>query len=307
MIVCFGSINLDLIFPVETLPGPGETLLSPMARLEPGGKGANQACAAARDGASVVMAGAVGDDPLAMAALVGLTGAGVDLDRVDRVQATTGCAAICVDRNGQNQIAVASGANLNARAGQVEDTLLGPQTTLLLQMEVDPAETAALLRRARRAQARIILNLAPALPIADDALRAVDLLVVNAGEAAWLGTRLGTGFNAGSLHQALGVAVLCTRGVQGSELASLEGRLTIEAHQVDVADTTAAGDCFTGVLAAGLDRGLPIRAALRRANLAGALCCTRVGTQASLPARAEIDGLLENAPEASSSEPDVAD
>ncbi len=234
MIVCFGSINLDLIFPVDTLPGPGETLLSPMARLEPGGKGGNQACAAARDGASVVMAGAVGRDPLADAALAGLAGAGVDLARVIRADATTGCAAICVDRNGQNQIAVASGANLHARAVQVEDSLLGPETTLLLQMEVAAEETAALIRRARRADARIILNLAPAGPIDADALRQVDLLVANAGEAAWLGARLGSGFNAGSLHEALGVAVLVTRGVQGSEYAAREGRLMIEAHEVDV-------------------------------------------------------------------------
>jgi ribokinase len=307
MIVCFGSVNLDLIFPVDALPRPGETTLSPMARLEPGGKGANQACAAARDGASVVMVGAVGDDPLADAALAGLAAAGADITRVARVHATTGCAAICVDANGQNQIAVASGANLLARADQVEDALLGPGTTLLLQMEVDPAETAALIRRARRAMTRVILNLAPARELATDALEQVDLLICNGGEAEWLGNRLGTAWNAGSIHDALGVSTIVTHGVQGSEYAALEGRLMIDAYEVDVADTTAAGDCFTGVLAAALDRGLPAGEAIRRANLAGALCCTRVGTQASLPTRVEVDALIDRSPEPTMSEPEVRD
>ncbi len=298
MIVAFGSINLDVIFPMDALPAPGETRLSPVARLEPGGKGANQASAAARDEARVVMAGAVGADALAEPALAGLMGDGVDLSRVARVAATTGIASICVDRDGQNQIAVAAGANLLARQDAVEDALLGPDTTLLLQMEVDAGEIATLIRRARRRGARIVLNLAPALPLPDDALRAVDLLVVNAGEGAWLGEALGTGFQAGSLHAALGVGVVCTRGVQGAEIATRDSRLGIAAQLVDVADTTAAGDCFTGVLAAGLDRGLALPDAIRRANLAAALCCTRIGTQASLPTRAEIDARIDASPEA---------
>jgi ribokinase len=307
VILCFGSLNLDLIFPVERLPKPGETILSPMARLEPGGKGANQACAAARDGAAVVMVGAVGDDPLADAALAGLAGAGADIDRVARAHATTGCATICVDTAGQNQIAVASGANLLARESQVEDALLGPDTTLLLQMEVDAGETAALIRRARRARARIILNLAPALPLPDDALASVDLLIANSGEAEWLGNRLGTAWNAGSLHEALGVATIVTHGVKGSEYAAPEGRLMIAAYEVDAADTTAAGDCFAGVLAAALDRGLAMNEAIRRANLAAALACTRIGTQASLPTHIEINALLTQSPQATSSEPEVRD
>ena len=174
-------------------------------------------------------------------------------------------------------------------------------------MEVDPEETAALIRRARRRMARIILNLAPARALATDALRAVDVLVANAGEAAWLGNRLGTGWNAGSIHEAIGVSTIVTHGVQGSEYAALEGRLRIDAHEVDVADTTAAGDCFTGVLAASLDRGLSTGEAIRRANLAGALCCTRVGTQASLPTRVEVDALLDKSPEPTTSEPEVRD
>ncbi|MEO8715414.1 MAG: PfkB family carbohydrate kinase, partial [Acetobacteraceae bacterium] len=125
MLVVFGSINLDLIFPLPVLPAAGETVLAPDIRIQPGGKGANQALAAARDGARVVVAGAVGRDDLAETALALLREAGVDLSRVARTERATGCAAIFVDPTGRNAIGVGSGANLAARADQVEDALLG--------------------------------------------------------------------------------------------------------------------------------------------------------------------------------------
>ena len=289
MIVVFGSINLDLIFSVAALPRAGETVLSRECRIEPGGKGANQAAAAARDGSAVILAGAVGSDALAGLAMAGLERAGVDLSRVRRLDGHTGCAAIAVDVEARNSVMVAAGANRLARAGQIEDALLGPDTTLLLQMETDPEENAALILRARGRVARTILNLAPAAPLPPAALRAVDLLVANEEEGAWLGTRLGTGVNAASLHQALGVGVVLTLGSQGAEAATAGGRLRIDGERVTAVDTTGAGDCFTGVFAAGLDRGLTIEAAMRRANRAAALCCTRPGTQGSLPTGAETD------------------
>lgn len=292
MIVCFGSINLDLIFPLPVLPQRGQTVLGRAMRTEPGGKGANQAVAAARDGALVAFAGAVGQDAFAEPATALLRAAGVDLSRVARTDTSTGCAAICVDAEGANQIAVASGANLLAHAGQVEDALLGPGTTLLLQAETDLEETAALIRRARVAGARVVLNLAPAAPLAADALRAVDVLVLNEDEAAWLGRHLGCGGDAGGLHAALGVAVIVTMGERGLVAATAQGRIVLPAHRVAVVDTTAAGDCFTGVLAAGLDRGLAMADALKRANIAAALCCTRAGSQGSLPSAAETDAAL---------------
>ena len=131
MIVVFGSINLDLIFPVPHIPSPGETVLGPTTRIEPGGKGANQAVAAARDGAHVIMAGAVGRDALSRDALALLRDAKVDLTRVIETDASTGCAAIAVDPAGNNAIVVGSGANRLARASQVEDELLTPATTLV--------------------------------------------------------------------------------------------------------------------------------------------------------------------------------
>ncbi len=260
--------------------------------VEPGGKGANQAVAAARDGARVVFAGAVGRDGFAEDALRLMRESAIDLAAVIATDISTGCASICVDRQGRNQIAVSSGANLLATAAQVTDAQLGPGTTLLLQMEADPGETAALIRRARSRGARIVLNLAPAAELDEAALRAVDVLVVNEEEAAWLAARLSTKANATSLHAALGVAVVTTLGGAGVEASSGRGMWWLNAAPITVVDTTAAGDCFTGVLAAGLDRGLEFGVALRRANVAAALCCTRRGTQASLPMAAETDAAV---------------
>lgn len=292
MIVGFGSVNLDLIFPLPALPQRGQTVLGRAMQAAPGGKGANQAVAAARDGARVVFAGAVGGDALADQALATLRRAGVELSRVVTADISTGCAAICVDPAGHNQIAVASGANLLARADQVEDALLHEEATLLVQAETDLDETAILIRRARASGARIVLNLAPAAPLAEDALREVDVLVVNEDEGAALGARLGAGGDAASLHAALGVAVIVTMGEQGVAAATAAGMLRLPAHKVTVVDTTAAGDCFTGVLAAALDRGEEMAAALRRANVAAALCCTRPGSQDSLPTARETDAAL---------------
>jgi len=287
VIVVFGSINLDLIFRVPQLPVAGQTVASPAMRIEPGGKGANQALAAARDGASVTFAGAVGDDRFAQDALGLMREAGIDLTRVATTDAWTGCASICVDDAGQNLIAVASGANLLARASQVEDTLLGPDTTLLLQMEVDPAETAALVRRAKARGAYVILNLAPAAALPDDIWTSLDLLIANEEEAAWLGTHFGA--EPATLRGALGCDIAITLGAQGVRAETDAGALSLAARKIAVVDTTAAGDCFAGVLAAGLDRGLDLEQALRRATVAAALCCTRPGTQTSLPTHAEID------------------
>ena len=290
MIVVFGSINLDLIFALDHLPGAGETVLGPTTRLEPGGKGANQAVAAARDGATVLMAGCVGRDALAEQALATLRADGVDLSRVSRGDLATGCAAICTDAAGRNLIAVGSGANLLARADQIEDVLLAPGTTLVLQRENDPQETAALIRRARALGARIVLNLAPAGPLDADALAALDVLTVNETEAEWLAARHGTTPDAAGLHGALGVGVVRTLGERGSEWADGRSSGTVAAHPVEAVDTTAAGDCFTGVLAAALDRGLGMANAMARAGIAAGLCCARAGSQNSLPTAAETDG-----------------
>jgi ribokinase len=260
--------------------------------IEPGGKGANQAVAAARDGAGVILVGAVGADALAQDALRLIRATGIDITRVAIADATTGCATICVDPQGRNLIAVASGANLAARAAQVEDALLSPETTLLLQMEVPPSETEALIARARGACCRIVLNLAPVATLAESALRALDVLVVNEGEAACLADHLGCPATAAALHARLGVTIVVTLGEAGLDAMATTGAIRLNAHTVHAIDTTGAGDCFTGVLASHLDRGGTLAEALARANMAAALCCTRRGTQGSMPFAAETEAAL---------------
>lgn len=287
-VLVFGSANADIVFRLPVLPRPGETVLGPAVDFLPGGKGANQAAAAARDGARVAFAGAVGRDPLAAVATAALRAAGVDVSRLAEVAAPTGCAGIAVDAAGENLIMVGSGANLAARAAQVEDGALGPGTVLLLQMEVPAAENAALIHRARAAGARVLLNLAPPGDLPMEALRAIDLLIANAHEAAALAARLGTE----DLRGALGRDVVVTLGEAGARWFGAAGMVAVPAFAVAAVDTTGAGDTWCGVLAAALDRGMAMEAAMRRASAAAALACTRPGAAASCPDAAETDALL---------------
>ena len=238
---------------------------------------------------TVAMAGAVGRDANAAAATSLLRAAGVDLTRVAETDLPTGTAAICVDPAGENQIAVAAGANTQAHAGQVSDADLGPGTTVLLQNEIGPAQSLALAARAHRLGARVILNLAPAHSVDAEVLKYLHWLVVNEDEAQAVAAQLGFARDFIKAGPLLRPAVVCTLGGRGVEW-SMAGQYRHEiAHPVTVADTTAAGDCFTGVFAAALDRNQPPSTAIRRANRAAALCCTRPGSQSSLPTSAEIN------------------
>ncbi len=284
MILVFGSVNVDLVFPVPRLPGPGETVLGGDYALFAGGKGANQALAARRAGAEVTLVGAVGRDGFAAAALDPLSRAGIDIRLVRTVAQPTGCAAIMVSSSGENMIAVASGANAAVRCDQVPDELLAPGTMLVAQMEVPPAETAAMVRRVRAGGGRSVLNLAPASPIAPELLRDIDLVVANEGEADALGpdpARV-----AGLVRQGLVV----TRGAAGATAYLADGRrLSVPALPVVPVDTTGAGDTFVGVLAAALDLGASLEAALRRASAAAGLACLARGAQTAMPDAAAID------------------
>ncbi len=295
MILVFGSINLDVVVPLPLLPAPGETVLGGDYILLPGGKGANQALAARRAGAGVALAGAVGDDAFAALALENLRRDGVDLSLLRRVELPTGLAAIMVGsegrQRGENLIAVASGANRHASAASIPDALLGPDTTLVCQMEVPAAENWALIRRAASAGAGTILNLAPAAPLDPAVLSLLDILVANAGEAATLGGEPAD--LAGRLRQAL----VITGGAAGATAYLADGgRIDIPALAIDPVDTTGAGDTFVGALAAGLDRRLPLAAALRRASAAAGLSCLAPGAQTAMPDTAAIDAAVRSLP-----------
>jgi ribokinase len=294
MILVFGSLNVDLVVRVKALPRPGETVLGPSYDVVAGGKGANQALAAARAGARTAMVGAIGSDDFAKTALAELELAGVDLNGVARRGPRTGAAFITVDRKGENEIVVASGANLRARQSQVAEAALGPETLVVLQMEVPPAENWALARRARARGARVLLNVAPAQPLPAEALASVDWLVANEIEIGTIAAAAGHGREdpraaGAALAAATGIAVIVTLGKEGAVAFSGGQGWAIGALPITPVDSTGAGDAFVGVLAAALDAGAALPAALRRASVAGALTCLVAGAQPSLPTGAAID------------------
>ena len=298
MILVFGSLNIDLVVRVKSLPAPGETVLGPSYDVVAGGKGANQALAAARAGAAVAMLGAVGKDAFGEIALADLAVAGVDLAGVARRGARTGAAFITVDRKGENEIVVASGANLKTRQSQVPDAALGTATLVVLQMEVPVRENWALARRARARGARVLLNTAPAQPLPAEALASLDWLVANEIEIAAIAGAAGHGHEdpraaGAALAAATGIAVVVTLGSQGAVAYAGGEAWEIGALPVTPVDSTAAGDAFVGTLAAALDAGAALPAALRRASVAGALACLVGGAQPSLPSRAAVDARLK--------------
>jgi ribokinase len=298
MILVFGSLNIDLVVRVKSLPAPGETVLGPSYDVVAGGKGANQALAAARAGAAVAMLGAVGKDAFNEIALAELAASGVDLAGVARKGPRTGAAFITVDRKGGNEIVVASGANLKARQSRVSDAALGPQTLVVLQMEVPVRENWALARRARARGARVLLNAAPAQPLPAEALASLDWLVANEIEIAAIAGAAGHGGEdpraaGAALAAATGIAVVVTLGSRGAVAYDGGEAWEIGALPVTPVDSTAAGDAFVGTLAAALDGGAALPAALRRASVAGALACLVAGAQPSLPSRAAVDARLK--------------
>jgi ribokinase len=270
-IAVVGSINLDLVARCERLPRPGETLTDATFERIPGGKGANQALAAARLGADVAMVGAVGDDPFAGEALALLAAGGVDLGGVRRVAEPTGVALIVVGEDGENQIVVAPGANAAARAADG----LERADAVLCQLEIPVATVAEAAGRARFT----CLNAAPARELPDGLLDDVDLLVVNRFEQEAAGRFDGlTALTLGAEG-----AVLLERG---EEVACARP------PAVEAVDGTAAGDAFTACLLVSLLEGREREEALARACAAGALAASRPGAQPSLPTAAEVDGIL---------------
>jgi ribokinase len=265
-----GSINLDLVARSERLPRPGETLTDATFGRIPGGKGANQALAAARLGAEVRLIGAVGEDPFADEALALLREGGVDLDAVRTVAEPTGVALIIVGADGENEIVVAPGANRATEAGE-----LGHADAVLCQLEIPVATVAAAGRQARF----FCLNAAPARALPAEVLAEVDLLVVNRYELESVGPYDGL--------------TAVTLGSEGAVL--LEGGKEVtraEPPSVDAVDGTGAGDAFSACLLVSVLEGRPPEEALRRACAAGALAASRPGAQPSLPTADEVDAIL---------------
>jgi ribokinase len=296
VITVFGSVNIDLVTPVQRIAAPGETVMGGTYAVIPGGKGANQALAARRAGAEVRMVGAVGRDGFAGPALALLREAGVDLSGVASAAAPTGAAFIAVDARGANAITVAAGANAEAKAAQLDAARL-TDGLLLLQREVPDAEGEAAARAARARGLRTVLNLAPSGRVSDAFLSLVDVLVVNEHEAADLAGFLGRPDDhaglAAHLRDRFGIgATVVTLGAEGAVGWADGAEHRAPCPKVEARDTTAAGDSFVGFFAAALDTGLPFAEAMRRGTAAGSLACTVAGAQPSIPTKAAVDALL---------------
>lgn len=303
MILVFGSINLDLVARVQAVPRPGETVLSPRYDILFGGKGANQAVAAARArrdaGLLVRMAGAVGTDDFGRSARENLQANGVDAAAVRDVSEPTGCAFIAVGATGENAITVASGANLAVTDAAVPDPLLEGLRVLVLQMEVPVREVLAMARRARARGAQVVLNLAPApadARLLPELLAATTVLVANEHEAlaaaAPLGGRETDPVEAmRQLARRSGVTGIVTLGAGGAVTFTPEGASwRAPALAIRPVDTTGAGDTFVGVLAAALAEGTAQPEAVARACRGASLACLSAGAQPGMP-RAEQLGV----------------
>lgn len=299
MIVVFGSLNIDMVMQVEKMPRPGETILCPSYQMVAGGKGANQAVAAARAGTSVKLFGKVGDDEFGRTILGTLRESNIDLTGVGvSKQNSTGCAAIAVDVHGENMITVASGANFEVEEKEIPDFLLSKETTLLLQMETPVTENWKLIRRAKKFGAKIILNLAPAYDIPQDILQRLDILVMNQIEATLLALHLrfeviSPFVVARRIAANYGITCIVTLGKEGAIACSPEGVWEVKAMEIQAVDTTAAGDAFVGVLAASIEKGMDVPSSLRRASVASGLTCLYKGAQTSLPLSHHIEENLQ--------------
>ena len=299
-ILVVGSSNTDMIIKLDRIPKPGETILGGEFVTAAGGKGANQAVGAARAGGAVTFIARVGRDMFGDQAVAGFVQDRINVNYVFRDKtAPSGVALIFVAKDGENSIAVASGANGQLTPADVKKArpAFARARVLVMQLEtpLDTVQAAADL--AVKAGVRVILNPAPARPLPDKLLRCVSILTPNETEAELLtGIRVETDASAARAADQLmgrGVqTVILTLGARGAFVATAERKQLVAGFKVKPVDTTAAGDVFNGALAVGLAEGRPLVEAVRFANAAGALSVTKLGAQPSAPRRAEIEQLL---------------
>jgi ribokinase len=291
---------MDLVVAVPHIPGPGETVLGGRFATIPGGKGANQAVAAARLGAQVTFVARLGQDPFAEASLRNFLEAGIDTAFIVRdAEAASGVALIFVDANGENAIAVAPGANARLSPEDVDRAApaIAAADLVLLQLEMPLDTVAHAIAVAKRHGRRVLLNPAPAQAVPPELLAQVDLLTPNETEAEMLLGDSAAGLAGitptaeALLARGVG-AVIVTLGKEGAFVVERGGSYHVPGRRVQAVDTTAAGDTFSGALATALAEGRDLRPAIEWANAAAALSVTRHGAQSSIPTRAEVEAIL---------------
>jgi len=297
-----GSSNTDLIIPLDRIPRPGETLLASDLETAAGGKGANQAVAAARCGARVAFVARLGSDALGDQAMSGFATEGIDVSCVVRdARAPSGAALIFVDRRGANCIGVALGANRRLTTADVHRArgLISSASVVLMQLETPLSTIVAATRLAAKQRTTVILNPAPACRLPDSLLRDITILTPNETEAEVLTGIKPTGLRnakraADSLRRRGVKIVIITLGKRGALIADAQGARVIKGYAVKVRDTTAAGDVFNGALAVALTDGRSIDSSVVFANAAAALSVTKFGAQPSAPTRRQIDRFIRS-------------
>ncbi|MFI5755255.1 ribokinase [Streptomyces sp. NPDC051569] len=289
-IVVLGSTNMDLVAYVARAPKSGETVTGREFRMVPGGKGANQAVAAARAGGEVAMIGAVGADEFGEQLRHTLIASGVDTDLLRTAEGLSGTAHVVVDDEGGNSIVVIAGANHTVTClGPGDETLIATAGTLLLQLELPLSAVLSGAEAAHRHSVRTILTPSPAQPLPSELLGTIDLLVPNEHEAAVL-TGIADPHAAAEALLRQVPQVVITLGAAGSLYATRGAEpVTVPAPRVSAVDTTGAGDTFVGTLAVALCEGRPMREAMGWASSAAALCVQRHGASTSMPYRTEIE------------------
>jgi ribokinase len=302
-ILVIGSSNTDMIIKLERIPRPGETILGGQFSTAAGGKGANQAVAAARSGGEVTFVARVGQDMFGDKAIAGFVQDGIHVEYVCRDPAApSGVALIFVAKDGENSIAVAGGANgrLSPAEARKAKGIVARASAVLMQLETPLETVQATAQLAARARVPVILNPAPARALPDTLLKLVSILTPNETEAELL-TGIAvvdevTAAKAAEKLRARGVGtVILTLGARGAFVATASTRELVPGFRVKAVDTTAAGDVFNGALAVALGEGQPLLEAVRFANAAAAISVTRLGAQPSAPARKEIESLLAKA------------